>query len=296
MSSNPQTTRVVKHAPAKVNLYLEILGRRSDGFHEIETLMAKIRIFDTIVFESLSSNELRFELKGPSGNHAKHRDLVTEVPRDSTNLVVRAIELLRKYSGTKLGASVHLHKRIPTAAGLGGGSSDAASALLAANQGWQLGLSVRELHQLAEKLGSDIPFFLYPSPAICRGRGEDVETVKLAGRLDLVVIKPPVELFTANVYNKYVTSQTQLNLRKTGIENFHEVELSNHLQPAAESLTPWIRKMAKLFDHLGVPKHQMTGSGSAYFGICGNAVTARRIASFIRQTQKVDVYCTTVCN
>ena len=123
-----------------------------------------------------------------------------DVPRDGKNLVLRAVELVRRRTGTKQGARLRLIKRIPTAAGLGGGSSDAAAALVAANLGWKLGLSLPELAALAAELGSDVPFFLNRGPAVCRGRGERIEPADGLGLMNFVVVRPPEGLATAAVY------------------------------------------------------------------------------------------------
>ena len=292
-------SHVIARAPAKVNLFLEVLGRRDDGFHEIETVMCTINLFDTLRFESDPSGQVSFQWMGALGTRVKRSGTpdIADVPSDASNLVVRAVELLRSETGVDHGAKLGLHKRIPSAAGLGGGSSDAATALLAANHGWQLGLAQKELEKLAAKLGSDVPFFLYQSPALCRGRGENVEPLALSGRLYLVVVKPPVELSTVKVYNNYVASEHRVAWnRKPRPRQLSDVRLFNRLQSAAESLTPWIAKTMDLFTRLGVPLHQMTGSGSAYFGICASARHARQIASRLRQFQAGDVYCTTTCS
>ena len=122
------------------------------------------------------------------------------MPEGPDNLVVRAVELVRRRAGVRRGAKLLLVKRIPAAAGLGGGSSDAAAALVAANEGWRLGRSRDELADWAAELGSDVPFFLAGGPAICRGRGERVEPVAGLGALDFVVVRPPEGLSTAAVY------------------------------------------------------------------------------------------------
>jgi 4-diphosphocytidyl-2-C-methyl-D-erythritol kinase len=292
-------SHVIVWAPAKINLFLEILDRRPDGYHEIETVMSKISLFDTLRFEIDPTGQLRFQLCEPLSSTQAMPDnesRIDRVPADGSNLVVRAVELLRSYADVKLGARLTLFKRIPAAAGLGGGSSDAAAALVAANLGWRLGISHAELVSLAAQLGSDVPFFLYDSPAICRGRGEIVQPLAISGQLNLVVVKPPVELSTANVYNCYVPSKCRVALDLTHRpQHVREVQLFNRLQAAAETLTPWIARTEGLFTRLGVPLHQMTGSGSAYFGICNSARMARRISMRMRQFQAGDVFFATAC-
>ena len=175
-------------------------------------------------------------------------------------------------------------KRIPAAAGLGGGSSDAAAALVAANLGWKLGLSDAELAAAAAQLGSDVPFFLSGGPAVCRGRGERIEPVEELGALDFVVARPPAGLATAAVYDACRPAERPrvlaplLEALGGGDRSRAGKLLWNRLQPAAERLSPWIARLREAFakeDFLG---HRMSGSGTAYFGLCRHARQARRLA------------------
>lgn len=143
---------VVAWAPAKVNLYLEVLSRRADGFHELETLMAAVSLYDTLVFKEDPTGDILLRCNRP--------DLST----GSDNLIRRAAELLRQHTGCTRGARVRLVKRIPLAAGLAGGSTDAAATLAGLNRLWSLGLTNVELAALGARLGSDVPFFLRPRP------------------------------------------------------------------------------------------------------------------------------------
>ena len=175
MQVHRSAVEVVVQVPAKLNLLLEVLARRADGYHEICTLACPIDRFDTLYFKEDPSGKLALECRwammvgGPAGAGFE------TIPCGPENLVLRAVDLLRRRTGVNRGASVRLVKRIPAAAGLGGGSSDAAAALVAANLGWRLGLSPAELADAAAQLGSDVPFFLSGGPAICRGRGEQIE-------------------------------------------------------------------------------------------------------------------------
>ena len=165
----------VIQAPAKVNLFLEVFGRRDDGYHELETLLVPVRLYDSLCFAAMSAGQdgsagpLELHVS-TSGGQSILRPL-EDVPTDRTNLVIRALELLREQSGCRFGAVVDLVKRIPISAGLGGGSSDAAAALRLANRGWNIGFNDLQLSELGAQLGSDVPFFLAISPAVCRGRG-----------------------------------------------------------------------------------------------------------------------------
>ncbi len=250
--------------------------------------MCPISWCDTLCFrEETSSEDLELECQwGSVAGHPLAGDGsgFSDVPRDGRNLVVRAVGLIRRRTGTNRGARLRLIKRIPTAAGLGGGSSDAAAALVAANLGWKLGLSVPELAALAAELGSDVPFFLTRGPAVCRGRGERIEPVSGLGQLHFVVVRPPEGLATAAVYGvcrpaqaprplqPLVDALRQGNARRAGGLLF------NRLQAAAERLSPWIGRLNRLFAGENCLGHGMSGSGTAYFGLFRSALEARRVA------------------
>src|SRR3954471_18211939 len=164
---------LVVRTPAKLNLFLEILGRRPDGFHELETLMVTVGIYDSLTFTEDDSDEIRLRCFGSTSSPTSARTSENDVPDGRQNLVYRAAELLRQHAGIARGVRIELEKRIPVAAGLAGGSSDAAATLTALNQLGNLDLPTAELQRLASQLGSDIGFFLCgKAAAICRGRGE----------------------------------------------------------------------------------------------------------------------------
>jgi 4-diphosphocytidyl-2-C-methyl-D-erythritol kinase len=170
---------------------------------------------------------------------------------------------------------------------LGGASSDAAATLVAANIAWRLGWSIQRLMELAGELGSDIPFFLSRGAAVCRGRGEQIESTR-PPRIHVVVVRPPVGLSTPQVYKAcrpadspasveiVMQSLLQGDTKRAGRQ------LHNRLQPAAETLTPWIGRLREEFGKQDVVGHQMSGSGSSYFGLCRSARHARRIAARLR--------------
>lgn len=275
-------------APAKLNLFLEVLGKRADGFHEIETLMYPIGVYDTLVFRDQPHGQVRLTCRMHGADRALSRDAAEELPQGGDNLVVRAIELVRRRVGVTRGADIQLIKRIPMAAGLAGGSSDAAAAIVAANRVWRLGCSLDELAVLAAELGSDIPFFLYGGPAVCRGRGEIIEPVQGVGTLHFVVVKPPAGLSTAEVYRACRASQPPrrvsglVDALQKGIICRAAGCLHNALQAAAESLSPWIARLSKEFAELDFLGHRMSGSGTSYFGLCRHARHAWRLAAYLR--------------
>jgi len=300
---------VVDHvfqAPAKLNLFFEVLAKCSDGYHEIETLMCPITLCDSLYFEKEEGEQVELkcerarEFSGSDGI-AWEEAAADDLPDGRDNLVVRAAELLRQRAGERRGARLRLIKRIPIAAGLGGGSSDAAAALRAANEGWDLGFSLEELATLAAELGSDVPFFLVGGAAICRGRGERVEPVSGLGTLDFVVVRPPAGLSTAAVYEVCRPARRPRSvvplveaLSQGSRERIGRL-LFNRLQPAAERLTPWIERLRIAFakeDFLG---HGMSGSGTSYFGLCRHARHARRVARRLQANGVGSVFAVRSC-
>lgn len=296
--------QLVIQAPAKLNLFLEVLGRRADGYHELETLMCPVSLYDTLTFEPVDNDDsvgharspidfacdwgpLRRTLGAESSDDSS-RATPPEWPEPERNLVVRALDLLRDLRGVRATARVRLTKRIPVAAGLGGGSSDAAAALVAGNLGWRLGLTDEELSRCAAQLGSDIPFFLARRAAVCRGRGERVEPVALGAPGWFVIVRPASGLATAEVFracrpcaNGRDANQVLEALRAGGWERAGR-ELYNALEPAAESLNSEIARLREEFDQLDVLGHQMSGSGTSYFAVCRHARQARQIGARLR--------------
>lgn len=256
--------------------------------------MVAITIFDTIVFTTTLEDQVRLTCSTSTGGRALEvalgdgANLLGDVPASGNNLVTQAVSRLREAAGISAGADIHLIKRIPSAAGLGGASSDAASALLAANRAWKLHWPVQELARLAAELGSDIPFFFSGGAAICRGRGEKIEPLHLASALHLVVVRPPEGLSTALVYQSCSLPTTAdrieplLDALRSGDTAGAARQLTNRLQPAAARLTPWITRLRTAFDRLDCLGHQMSGSGTSYFGICRHARHARRVAARLR--------------
>jgi len=275
----------VAQAPAKVNLFLRIASRRPDGYHDIETVMARINLCDTLLIEPLSTPDLslRVRLAYPPQLQS------TAIPETGENLALRAAELLRHRTGFAGGARITLIKRIPAAAGLGGGSSDAATTLAVLNQAWGLGLPDSELHLIAEQLGSDVPFFMAKTAfAVCTGRGEQITPLRSSARLWLVLAKPESGLSTSAVYrgcqvdaNELAVTPLVVALRRGDVcrTAYH---LRNGLQPPAEALNADVLRLKAEFTRLPVCGHQLTGSGSAYFGVCRNRRHALACAARLR--------------
>ena len=274
-------------APAKINLFLEITDKRPDGFHELDMLMVPIALYDTLTFKLRQDDEITLSSGCAVGNKIA-------LPAAPDNLVTRAIKLLRQRmetvsSATMSGLDICLFKRIPAAAGLGGGSSDAAAALVATNHLWQAGLSTAELSELALQIGSDVPFFLSGFAARCRGRGELLTPLNIPASLDVVLIKPRVGLATAEVFAEYALHQGTSVDERVAVDNILAACASgrtpeigkclfNRLVDSALRLQPELQQLQAELLALGLPGVQMTGSGSTFYLICHHARQARNIA------------------
>jgi 4-diphosphocytidyl-2-C-methyl-D-erythritol kinase len=250
--------------PAKVNLFLEVLARRPDGYHELTTLMVAVSLYDTLEFTEESS--------GATALHCDHPSLST----GPENLICRAVELVRRESGRSNGVGVRLWKRIPMAAGLAGGSSDAAATLFGLNRLWRLGWDRSKLIRLGAELGSDVSFFFAAPAAWCTGRGEQIEPLWLGRTLDLVLVVPPMGLSTAEVFRGVsVPSEPRCGAAVRQAATVGDVielgrQLHNRLQPAAEQLCPAVADLFARLAGLGPAGQLMTGSGSTVFALCRN--------------------------
>jgi 4-diphosphocytidyl-2-C-methyl-D-erythritol kinase len=304
-----ECTRTVR-APAKLNIYLDVLGRRADGFHELETLIVPVRWWDSLGLATTppasGGGPGQISLTVRSCLSARDPPPYVLPPDGDGNLVIRALKLLRERSGCAAGARVELIKRIPMAAGLGGGSSDAAAALSLANRTWGLGWRRDRLLELGAEVGSDVPFFLGSGAAICRGRGERVEPLTGIAPLHFVIIKPPVGLDTANVYRAHDAlaestkpHRSRLDELVSALRSCRYGELGrlmmNRLEAAAATLVPWIERVRRVFEQLGCLGHQLSGSGSSYFGVCRHAQQARRLVAVLRARQLGLVCATCSC-
>ena len=285
--------------PAKLNLFLEVLGKREDGYHELETLMVTVDVLDTLIFTEENSNEIRLRCsgrgvrkEGPAPSRAdRSRSETAEdgIPAGADNLVVRAAQLLREHAGVEAGVGITLVKRIPAAAGLAGGSSDAAATLMALNRFWKLKLGRPELQRLASQLGSDVAFFVDgTSAAVCYGRGEIIEPLRVPLGLHFVIARPPTGLSTALVYKhcqvpeqKHSVGNVAAALRAGQIGRVGRF-LHNALEEPAEQLNSEVSQLKSRFSNLPVLGRLMSGSGTACFGLCHSRRQARSLASRLR--------------
>lgn len=283
-------------APAKINWFLELISRRTDGFHELETVMSTVAIFDRIRLTRRTDPDFTLSIRRPEyGNLPTEKD---SIPCDERNLIIRSLLLLRETAREQEGSTccqdgitIELDKQIPSAAGLGGASSNAAAALIAGNELWKLNWNRKKLSQLASQLGSDIPFFLYGGTAICRGRGEKIEPIPVPSGIPIVIAKPDFGIPTASIFNR-VTIPTHPIPSNNFIDSLQRIapnalgaNMFNRLQEFTEPISPAITQtflgLKKEFSRLNCLGHQMSGSGSSYFGVFSTPRAARYATQYL---------------
>ena len=263
--------RLVLRTSAKVNLALEVLGKRADGYHEIATVLQAVDLCDRLTVEA--ADTISLEADDPA------------LPTDDGNLVVRAAKLFQKEAGVEAGARLSLRKQIPVAAGLGGGSSDAAATLWALNRLWGLRWPKARLHELAIQLGMDVPFFLGPGRALATGRGEELEPLPGGGGYALVLVNPGVALSTREVYGRvpagwraepHGTRRVVEALRTRSVVKL-AAALTNNLEGLVEPALPVIRQTKAALMAAGALGAMMSGSGPTVFGMARSLDHARQI-------------------
>jgi 4-diphosphocytidyl-2-C-methyl-D-erythritol kinase len=252
---------LVVPAPAKVNLFLHVTGRRGDGYHTLESLFAPIDLADTLALERRDDGVVR------------RRGRVAGVAEDA-DLAARAARALQAASGTRYGVEYVLDKRIPLGAGLGGGSSDAASMLLALNRLWNIGMPRDDLARIALTLGADVPFFIGGGPALARGIGEALTPVSLPVCW-LVLVTPPVQVPTHEIFAAPELTRATPSAK---MSVFSAVYGRNDLEPVAAARYPEVASALTDLQRLA-PQARMSGSGAALFAAFGSECEARVAAS-----------------
>ena len=265
--------RLTLESFAKVNRSLRVLGKRSDGYHELDTIFQTVDLSDRIDFleGEEGGGEVTLTVEG------------ADLPADESNLILRAAAALRKQFGASRGADIHLSKKIPIGGGLGGGSSNAASALLGLSALWNLPLQERDLHILAAEIGSDVPFFLLGGRARGTGRGEILEPLPDGPEEWLVLVFPEFSLSTAMVYEALASpaltdSAAATNLRGSDSGGGPD---RNDLEPAAESLRVELRRFRAALSDAGATSAHLSGSGSTVFGLFEDEESARRAIEWL---------------
>jgi 4-diphosphocytidyl-2-C-methyl-D-erythritol kinase len=243
-------------APAKINLSLKILGRRDDGFHEIETLIAPISICDEVKIDKEDAKQgIEFRCDDSS------------VPQGDDNLAVRAAKTFLEDAKLKSGVAIELKKKIPHGAGLGGGSSDAATTLLALNELFKTNLRREALAKMGETIGSDVPFFIFQSAAICRGRGELITPLKFKEHLSILLFKPAFVVATEWAYSRWQDSREIPGVPYT-VQQFADQTFLNDLErPVFEKFVFLAQLKMWLLRQPEVGAALMSGSGSTMFAV-----------------------------
>ena len=247
-------------APAKVNIRLKVTGQRPDGYHELVSIMVPVGLYDIL------------EIKVPWGNSIKITSNGYDVPLNEDNLIYRAAESFMARADIKEGILINLSKNIPVAAGLGGGSSDAASVLLALNKIFQQPLSESDMHCIASKLGADVPFFLISAPSLATGIGDILEPIPKWPELWYIIITPPIKVSTSWVYGNLKLELTTgeydyiLSILKNDGYNISQI-LENDLENVTSARFPIINTLKKLLVAVGAEGSIMSGSGPSVFGV-----------------------------
>jgi len=264
-------------APAKVNLTLRILRRREDGYHDIESLVQKISLYDRITLSESAEPGIHLTCSDPS------------LPTGPDNLVHLAARLIMESFPTReKGISIHLDKTIPHGAGLGGGSSDAASVLMGLNTLWKLSRTREELAELAREIGSDVPLFLHPSPSLITGRGEKVEPSPILLDAIYVLVSPGFSVSTQWAYSnfrltkepdKYTLSGLYRTEREVLPPDHWQNLLVNDLEEAVTIRHPEIGRCKEDLLRAGASASLMSGSGSTVFGLFEDRQTAEKAAA-----------------
>jgi len=270
-------------APAKVNVRLKVTGKRPDGYHELVSIMAPVEIFDTLDLALSPGGAIEISCKG------------REIPNDNTNLAYRAAGDFIAYAGIRDGVSITLTKNIPVAAGLGGGSSDAAAVLLGLNEMYSNPLSEMELHALALKLGADVPFFLKGVPSLATGVGEILEPIPGWPEVWYVIITPPILVSTAWVYRnlklELTTGEYDYIVKTLKNDTFTvSMLLENDLERVTTVSFPIINTLKKLLVDAGAEGAIMSGSGPSVFGVFASREKAESAKDLLDALEPGDIF------
>lgn len=273
-------TKIYEKAPAKINLLLDVLRKREDGFHEVEMIMTMVDLADRLEMEELPRDQIVLSSQ------------VGFIPLDEKNLAFQAAKLVKERYGVKQGVYIHLDKQIPVAAGLAGGSSDAAATLRGLNRLWGLSLGGEELERLGAELGSDVPFCIRGGTALATGRGEKLQPIQSPPQCWVILAKPPINVSTADVYGKLRANELKPHqhpslknmLDAIANESFPDVcaSLGNVLETVTLDRYPEVRQIKECMERLGADGVLMSGSGPTVFGLVSKEMKVARIYNGLR--------------
>jgi len=279
-------SRVLLRAFVKVNYALEVRGTRPDGYHEVSTVMQSVSLADEVEVETTAGGG-KFVIEPEDAGLGPQEE----------NTVYKAARLLEKTAGIRLSVRVRLRKRIPTGAGLGGGSADAAATLVGLNELFGLGLSDEELRKVGLKIGADVPFCLSGGTALGEGIGEVLSPLPAPPPHYLVIAKPVAGAETARIYQAYderpkrgtFSASLAVEALRTGDLGALARALGNDLVPITKSLVPEVRELEEKLLHGGALGATMSGTGTSVYGIFGSEAEAGAVAEGL-QTHFVGVY------
>lgn len=267
----------MEKAPAKINLGLDILGKRPDGLHELAMVMTSIDLADRLYLEEIPENKIIIET-----NKAF-------LPTDKKNHVYEALELVKERFEIKQGLRVKIHKEIPVAAGLGGGSTDSAAALRAVNRLWNLGLSVKELASLGAEVGSDVPYCVYGQTSLVEGFGEKVTPIAPMPQCWVVVVKPRMSVSTRTIFAKIVMEDLyhpDIQALVSAIEENDYQKMTQNLGNSMEVVTikkhPIIQQLKDRMLKYGADAAMMSGSGPTVYALCHKYSRAKHVFNALK--------------
>lgn len=268
-------------SPAKINLFLDVFGKRNDGYHDIITVFEKIDLCDTIRLTAISDDKIVFA--------SDSRD----IPQDETNLAYKAALILKKAAGVSAGVKIDIKKKIPVAAGLGGGSSNAATALLGLNHLWNLAVSEYELLEIAKKIGADVPFFIFNHTfALGMGRGDEVSQIRSSLEMWHLIITPPISVLTKDIYSDSSLNLTERRpdvkmivhaIRENNLEGIKN-SLHNSLEPIVTKRVTDISWIKEFFKTMGFDAVNVSGSGPTVFVLANDRKEAEDLEKEFRKS------------
>ncbi|MGC5326792.1 4-(cytidine 5'-diphospho)-2-C-methyl-D-erythritol kinase [Brevibacillus sp. SYSU BS000544] len=277
--------RISVKAPAKINLTLDVLSKRPDGYHEVEMIMTTVDLADRVDLTLLEHDEITLDCSA------------SFVPDDIRNHAYKAAKLLKELYNVQKGVRIHIDKQIPVAAGLAGGSSDAAATLRGLNKLWDLNLSLDELAEIGAQIGSDVPFCVYGGTALAKGRGELITHLSSPAPCWVVLAKPPIGVSTVDVYGNLRVQEitnhpnTKAMLRAIEEQNFWAMaySLGNVLENVTLQKYPQVRQIKQLMLESGADGVLMSGSGPTVYALVQKEAKVHRIYNALRGFVK-DVY------
>lgn len=246
-------------ANAKINIYLDVLGKRPDGYHNIKTVFQEVSLADTLFISELKTG-IKVSCSNPN------------IPSDERNLAYKAAAVLREFAGINAGAEIKIVKNIPAGAGLGGGSSDAAAVLQALNKLWKLKIPKHSLAELGKKIGADVPFFIYGKRCMAEGIGDILTPLPSEKKEWYVIVYPGFEISSELVYTRLTS-----NKKRCIIKNYY-----NRLEEVVIPIYPEILKIKDKLSASGAQIALMSGSGSSVFGLVNDAASGETVASTMK--------------